>query len=152
MKQDRWNDDNRHQTDNDTEFDRLIRWSLHDGVKNEEPPDRIWEKIQTSLNGGPLAYPEARRRASRTPFIVQAMSMAAMFLVLTGIIVNLNISPARQNQEWDALYSQTPIVMSAEDMPSGRLAFLNEREQRYMQRSLTPTADPILVHRRWGDQ
>jgi len=154
MKRDAWNDDScQQQQDIDAEFDCLLRWSLNEWVQNAEPPDRVWLQIRAGLDGGPVAYPEKRRRASRLLTIIPAVGTVAMFLALISAILNINLSMARQSQtgdSWRTLNSGTPVVMSQEDALSGRLTFHHQRELRYVQRSLNPTTDPLLVYRHWN--
>lgn len=150
MKPDDRNEIGNRQIGTDTDIDRLIRWHLQDAVKDESPPDRVWEKIQASLDGGPVAHPARRRFPMHLPFAAQAMTVATLFLVLTGVIVSLNISSSWRHSQWAAFSSQPPIVMTREDTLSGRLAFINEQEWQHVQRSLSPAEDPVLQHRRWG--
>ena len=58
------NEDMRHQShfDDDRKLDELIRSSLQGFVPDEEPSDRVWERIQASLDGGPVAFPEGKQQ------------------------------------------------------------------------------------------
>jgi len=148
------NEDMRYQSDadGDRELDRLIRWSLQDVAHDEEPSDAVWEKIQASLDGGPVAFPTERQKTSRRSVVRQLVSVAAAVFLAFGVMLSFQISSGQSSLEEKSFATapeqSAPVVISDEDVQSGRLAFLAEREQLRVQRSLSPEADPLLVYRR----
>ena len=138
--------------DADRELEEIIRWSLKSHMRGEAPPDRVWQKIQASLDGGPLAFPDGRRRSARLPRVMQLMSVAAAFLLFAGVLLVLDTSSTMMPQpEWrvtqTSLQPSAPVVLSRDDVQSSRLAYLARQEQLIVQRSLSPSQDPVLVYR-----
>jgi hypothetical protein len=138
-------------TETDRDLDQLIRWTLQADIGDETPSDRVWQRIQTSLDGGPLAFPEVRERKIFWPGLAQMASLAVALCLILGVVLTLEVytsqSALHGQGYWVSGYA-SPVVISHEDVPSGRLAYMTEREQRYMQRSLSPERDPLLVNRR----
>lgn len=135
-------------------LDSLLQWSLQTWLRGEEPSDRVWQRIQSSLNGGPVAFPERRRRPwRRVNPLAQMMGLAAMFIALVGVIINVNLTvtqPAGADSSWQSLSSSKPVTVSAEDALSSRIVFARQQQQLEVQRGLAPAGDPLLIHRHWS--
>ena len=139
-------------TDADRDLDQLIRWSLRDEISDEMPPDRVWQHIQASLDGGLLAFPEKREEEGGWSFLPRLASVAVAFCLVFAVVLTMEVSfsaPGLEGQAYWMPAQAAPVVVSDEDVPSGRLAFIAEQEQRHLQRSLSPETDPLLVYRHW---
>jgi hypothetical protein len=149
------NEDMRRQSDveDDRELDQLIRWSLQAVACDEEPSDKVWQRIQAGLDGGPIAFPEDQPGTARRPWVSQLASVAAAVFLAFGVMLSVQMSSDQSSLMRKAFATPSnqsaPVVISNEDVQSGRLAFLAEREHIRMQRSLSPEADPLLVYRHW---
>ena len=107
-------------------LDALLRETLRRGTLPVQPPNRIWERIQSQVTAGPAPTshrPPAERLSRLLAPFVQGLA-AAVIVILVG--VSLGTNRGVDTRQVETIPSQPNLVVSA-SVPRPPAAFVQRR-------------------------